>query len=275
VDDGYIKLHRKLLDSYIAAMPPGQRWVALTIFLMANWQDRKWVLNGKVVPVHRGEFVTSVRRLAEAAGVSNSCVVRALKVLKDGGTIGVKPEQRCTRITVLNFARYNDRDSEGETIAERQRDDSGTIASDNRRREEGKKGRKKTPHRPPRGLSAFSEEELSIGERVLEKLSKRAGHTYGVCVANMKPIARLLRDPETPATEHDMRIVVWHRWKKWKGTEQAEYLRPTTLFGPDNFFGKYLPPARAAYAKLESDKHKSEAPVLVGQFGGSNGPEPQ
>jgi hypothetical protein len=255
VDDGYIKLHRKLLDSYIAAMPPGQRWVALTIFLMANWQDRKWVLNGKVVPVHRGEFVTSVRRLAEAAGVSNSCVVRALKVLKDGGTIGVKPEQRCTRITVLNFARYNDRDSEGETIAERQRDDSGTIASDNRRREEGKKGRKKTPL-PPKGEVAEATQVFTASfNRFFDRHTRGGNGTQAL-------VRKALKRGYTP--EH-LKAACWAARSKCDGApEVLENFEPKSILRLSAREGMSLPDWLEKADELWAEKYPDKPPTWEG-----------
>ena len=54
---------------------------------------------------------------------------------------------------------------------------------------------------------------------------------------NLKLVARLLNDG---ATVEQMKGVIDARVKRWGGkVDMQEYLRPATLFGPENFWTKY------------------------------------
>lgn len=246
MDEGYIKLHRRLLGSYLWTLPPGQRCVALTILMMANWQDREWAVSGAVVQIKRGEFVTSVRKLAEAAGVSNSCVVRSLKVLKKGETICVKPEQQWTRISVVNFSKYNDRDEVGGTRAlhsrVHERDSSVTVASDNRRREEGKKGRTGS-------LFPGFDFEL-VYQRYPKKTGKKPGlakcrkliktqEDYDALKSAVGIMAKAWRGHDTTYCPHFSTFVSQERWK------DDELPRPNGNHRP----GDAAPPRRKVTAE--------------------------
>jgi len=94
-------------------------------------------------------------------------------------------------------------------------------------------------------------EEAATVERVLSKLSERAHVNYRPdSVGHQVLIIGLLRKGYT---ERDLRMVIWHRWEKWGAREDmAEFLRPKTLFGPDNF-AEYLPQAEAAWAKANGN----------------------
>ena len=69
-------------------------------------------------------------------------------------------------------------------------------------------------------------------------LNAVTGSNYSPTAAgNLKLIARLLNDG---ATVEQMKGVVDVQAKQWKGrADMHAYLRPATLFGPDNFWTKY------------------------------------
>lgn len=112
---GFIKLHRRIRDSYLWQLPAGQRVVAIDIMLSANWESKCWVAGGQRIRVARGEFITSIRSLSARNGVSSGVVRRALSSLQAGGTIKVLTTQRWTRIIVVNFDAYNARPREAGT----------------------------------------------------------------------------------------------------------------------------------------------------------------
>ena len=85
---------------------------------------------------------------------------------------------------------------------------------------------------------------------MLAALSRRTHVAYRVCDGHAKLIAARMRDG---ATEEDLRLVVWHRAKLWTGTEQEQFLRPSTLFRPGHW-EEYLAQARAAWRKEHGDK---------------------
>lgn len=128
------------------------------------------------------------------------------------------------------------------------------------------------PDRPPKaprggarhkGWSQELEAALPVAEAVLERLSARAGVTYSPCKTHVRHVARLLREG---FTEEQMRKVVWHRWLKWRDQpEMQQYLRPKTLFGPENF-ANYLPQAEAAWAEANREEHQPTQPAALLPF---------
>jgi len=112
---GYIKLYRSLLDSYVWQLPPAQFKVAIKIFTSVNWTPKYWAVNGEVLLIHRGQFVTSVRGLAADSKVSEGAVRRALANLSKGKTISTQATQHYTIISVINFDKYQPEQGEADT----------------------------------------------------------------------------------------------------------------------------------------------------------------
>jgi uncharacterized phage protein (TIGR02220 family) len=98
--------------------------------------------------------------------------------------------------------------------------------------------------RRKRSLSAKYREQEPTIRRVLGVLRKRTGTAYQVCDGHAKVLAARIRDDQ--ATEADLRLVVWDRCNRWLGTEQEEYLRPSTLFRPGHW-PEYLAQAQKAW----------------------------
>lgn len=67
-------------------------------------------------------------------------------------------------------------------------------------------------------------------------------------------------------TVEDFRLVIDHMKEKWSGTEQADYLRPETLFGAK--FEGYLQSAKSAEGKSSFDTDDFFAAALARTFGG-------
>lgn len=139
--DGYVKLHRRSLDSWLWKMPPDQRCVAMTLLLMANWKDGKTFSRGRVVVVRRGEVMTSLDALARRVGVSVRTIRTSLDNLEKAGFSTNTSTKHYRLISITNFEAYQSR----EEVTDKQTDSAPTSdrqATDNdRRREEGKKGR--------------------------------------------------------------------------------------------------------------------------------------
>ncbi len=149
--NGYILLHRSMLDSGLWRMPDSYIRMFLYIALQANWQDGKWWADGEMLVVKRGSFVTSARKLADQLNITRASVRRALLALERNGTITVSAAHRGTLITVVNFDKYNDPTWAGGPSAI----PSAIPSADpsvvpNRRREEGKKNTRGSKKADPR-----------------------------------------------------------------------------------------------------------------------------
>ena len=106
---------------------------------------------------------------------------------------------------------------------------------------------------------------VPAAESVLSRLAERTGIGYSArSKEHVKLIAMLIDDGHS---EHDMRLVVWHRCVLWRDDDKMrQYLRPATLFARSNF-ANYLPEARAARVEYDNNQRKAEAPAAILQQG--------
>ena len=71
-DNGWIKLHRKMLDEYIwTHSTPEQKVILITLIAMANHEPNRWVWNGEEFFVNSGQMVTSLESICEKCGKNN------------------------------------------------------------------------------------------------------------------------------------------------------------------------------------------------------------
>jgi DNA replication protein DnaD len=114
--DGWIKLYRKLLESSAwKCTTPEQRCVLVTIMLMANYADNKWLWKGKQFACKKGQFITSLQSLSEKACVSVQSVRSAIYRLKKLEFLTCEPTNTGTLITIVNWDFYQGNDEEPNT----------------------------------------------------------------------------------------------------------------------------------------------------------------
>ena len=139
--NGYIKLHRSLMDNPLWTEKPfsrGQAWVDL--LMMANWEDSKIIDGNNVVTVHRGEVARSQMWLADRWGWSRkkvSAFLHLLELEKMGTTKGTA---KGTTITIENYSKYQDEGAAKgtalEQLMEQRRNSTGTHINKNKEEKE-------------------------------------------------------------------------------------------------------------------------------------------
>ena len=121
MEKGWICLHRQIKECDLLwddkPFSRGQAWIDL--LLMANHETKKMYFDSNLVEVQRGQRITSIRKLCEAWGWSNSKVTHFLNVLENEQMIVRKSDTKKTLITIVNYGKYND-------IEERHRSDTET-----------------------------------------------------------------------------------------------------------------------------------------------------
>ena len=134
MDGNWIKLYRTSLDSVVFA--DSKLWHLWTFLLMrANYKQRTLPDGTTLNP---GQLVTSNNTISDRLGVSKSTANRLLKRLVRVNKIARKAERRRTIVTICNWGTYNDEKQKGGTIAERWRNDSGTIVEPKEERKKEK-----------------------------------------------------------------------------------------------------------------------------------------
>lgn len=102
---GWIKLYRDIQDHWIWQDSQRLKWW-LDIVLMANHQEKKFLLGNELFEVGRGEFHTSELKLAERWGVSKNTVRRFLELLENDQMVNLKKTKKGTMIKVSNYNDY-------------------------------------------------------------------------------------------------------------------------------------------------------------------------
>lgn len=124
VQYGWIKLYRTITEHWLWEDKPfskGQAWIDM--LLMANHDEKKFLLGNEIVTVERGSFVTSELKLMERWGWSKSKVRNFLKMLEDEQMIIKNSDKKKTTITIVNYSNYQDT----ETTKEPQKDHEETT----------------------------------------------------------------------------------------------------------------------------------------------------
>lgn len=114
---GWIKLHRKLLDSWVWKEKPfdkGRAWVDL--LLLAAHKDMRLKIDNKITKIAKGSFVTSTVKLSERWGWSRNKVLRFLDVLECEQMLKTKRTRNGTVVTIVNYGFYQVDETTNETM---------------------------------------------------------------------------------------------------------------------------------------------------------------
>jgi len=114
MEQGWIKLHRKLLENPIMRK---QNYLALWVVLLlrANHEDNRIIWNGKDTPIKAGQFITGRKSLHEDTGIPETTIERILDYLESGHQIGQQKNNKYRLITILNWNNYQNRTSKQTT----------------------------------------------------------------------------------------------------------------------------------------------------------------
>ena len=114
---GYIRLHRQVQDCWVwfadKKFSKGQAWVDL--LMLANHQEKKIIFNGEPMVISRGQYLTSIRSLAERWGWSKDSVARFLTATANDKMIKKESDSHRTLITIVNYGVYQYSENENET----------------------------------------------------------------------------------------------------------------------------------------------------------------
>lgn len=106
-NSGWIKLHRQITDNWIWQDAERLRaWI--DILLMVNHEDKKTLVNGQLLTIHRGERLTSITKLAIRWGWSRQRVRTFLDLLEQDGMCTSNRTTNGTTLKVSNYAEYQD-----------------------------------------------------------------------------------------------------------------------------------------------------------------------
>jgi len=110
MDDGFIKLHRSILD-WEWFQDDKTFKVFLYLLLNANWEDSRF--RGYEIP--RGSLVIGYTALSKRLGISKQSVRTAISHLKSTGEITLKSTNKFSIVTIANWEKYQSRSESANT----------------------------------------------------------------------------------------------------------------------------------------------------------------
>jgi len=108
--EGWIKIYRKIIDSKVWDNPVGLK-IWLWCLIKANHKECDVVLNRKSIHLNRGQFVFGRMSASEELRQSPSTVRNWILFLKQDSCLDIKPSNKYSIITVINYDEYQSLDS--------------------------------------------------------------------------------------------------------------------------------------------------------------------
>lgn len=114
---GWIKLHRRIRDHFLSKEPRVYSKYEAWLYLMmeANHAEGKALIDGRLVVVERGSFITSKLQLADLWQWSRTKVDSYLELLKIEGMLTYKSDNKKTTIFITNYDSYQGKDAPEDT----------------------------------------------------------------------------------------------------------------------------------------------------------------
>ncbi len=129
--NGWIKLHRKLLDNPIFK---NERYLKLWIYLLlrANHKPDKIMWNDGVIDITGGQFVTGRKKIAEDTGLKETTIEDILNYLEKQHQIRQQKNTKFRVITLLKWDEYQNPDTKSDNKATTKRQQSDTNKKGNK-----------------------------------------------------------------------------------------------------------------------------------------------
>lgn len=147
-DKGWIKIHRELLDKPIWQLStPEQKVILITLLLLANHKEKKWEWKGTQFQCQPGQFVTSLEKIVEKAGIDISIrnVRTAITRFEKLGFLTNESTKTGRLITIVNWEVYQgiyregDKGADKDLTKSRQRPDKDLTTNKNDKNVENEK----------------------------------------------------------------------------------------------------------------------------------------
>lgn len=110
--DGWVKLHRKLLDNPIVMKDSDHLAVWTYLLLKATHDNYSTLFGGKKIILESGQLITGCDKIASDLNISNSKARRILNSFQSDGQIDRQAKRYGSLITLLNWNLYQKSDGQ-------------------------------------------------------------------------------------------------------------------------------------------------------------------
>lgn len=106
MNEGWIKVHRKILDNPVVMKDADYFIVWMYLLLNASHKDYSVIFKGNRITLHAGQLITGRLKISEKTGVESHKVYRIIEALKNEQQIEQQTSSKNSLITILNWEMY-------------------------------------------------------------------------------------------------------------------------------------------------------------------------
>lgn len=260
---GFVLLYRSVQDAPFKQQP--ERFcVWIHLLMEAGFEAGEVTFNRNVLQRKRGQVVTSARQLGLACGVTEDSARRSLEYFEREGMVSLFTKRGSRGYSLVTLTNYDDYqrgitetysagfDADLKAAPSLGLEgDAAELGADYHAELHAEDLNNKTTKQvkdlsnqpcPVSGETApHAEQEPAGADLVIDHLNHTAGTRYQKKPTSRKPINGRLNEG---FAVDDLRLVIDFKHEHWgDNPEMAQYLRPATLFGTENF-GGYLAAAQ-------------------------------
>jgi hypothetical protein len=222
---GWIKLHRKIKDHWLykesKKFTKFEAWIDL--LLEANHKDNKFLLGSELVEVKRGQTITSIRKLCERWGWSNTKVTQYLNLLQNDGMIWVESDSKKTVITIVNYELYQVHEDEKTTQNRHEDDTKQTQKHTNKNDKNVKNEKNKKSHKQVYDETSLPYQlAVYFYERILENNPEHKKPNFQKWADDIRKMMEIDK-----RTEEQIRYLM--KWVQQDDFEKVNVLSPDKL----------------------------------------------
>ena len=115
MNNGYVKIHRKLLSNPIVMKDCEHLAIWIYLLLHATHKEMNVIFNGKKIMLKTGQLITGVRAIAKELEINKDKVQRVLNEFKTDTQIDTLASPKGRLITILNWEKYQNCDTHADT----------------------------------------------------------------------------------------------------------------------------------------------------------------
>lgn len=112
--EGWVKLHRKIMDNPVVCKDSDYLSVWIYLLLNATHKEYDTLFKGKRIVLEKGQLITGRKIIAQKFGISESKVQRILKTFEIEQQIEQQTGSQNRLITILNWQQYQNIEQQNE-----------------------------------------------------------------------------------------------------------------------------------------------------------------